>query len=114
MLTKSKIQLVRESLELANNYKESLNNLIDKYMIEDNIFIYKNNQLFEVTEGYFEIINTFDNIHDAVKECLLDNTMKGIRVIKNSTFEVGYIKRLLSECGKDSKILDIDRLEKVR
>lgn len=114
MLNKSKIQLIREKLELINDYRNSLVNLMDKYMVENNIFIYKNNQLHEVTEGYFEVIDTFNDIHEAVKECMNNNEMKGIHIINNSVFEVGYIKRLLSECTEDSKILDIDRFVNVR
>jgi hypothetical protein len=42
MLTKSKIQLLKERYEIANNYREGLENLMDKYIIEDSVFIYMN------------------------------------------------------------------------
>ena len=41
MQTKSKIQLIRESLAMASDYREGLENLMNKYTIEDSVFVYK-------------------------------------------------------------------------
>ena len=114
MLTKSKIQSIKEELEIANQYRESLNNLMDKYLIEDNIFIYKNSQLFESTSGYFIEKYIFDNLSDAVNACLADFDQSGIRIINNEKFIVGNIKNLISECNRDEKIFDIQQLKEWR
>lgn len=110
MYTKSKIQMIRESIEIANDYKDSLISLMDKYNIEDGIFIYKNHQTFEVTRGYFVENNEYNNIKDAIIACSGDFEHNGIRIINNQRFIVGNIKMMLSECSKDTKIFDIHQL----
>ena len=40
MLTKSKIQLIQESIKVANDFKTGLENIMEKYTIEDSIFMY--------------------------------------------------------------------------
>ena len=111
MQTKSNIQLIREACELANNYKDGLNNLMEKYNIEDSIFVYKNSQVFEVTKGYFESVKEYDNLADAVRECWGQFDTMGIRIQNNSIFEVGRIRKFVNECTTGSKILSIDNLQ---
>lgn len=105
MFTKSKIQQITESIQLRNEFKEGLENIMEKYNIQDSIFVSINHQTCEVTKGYFAISKEFDNLKDAINECNLNN--EGIRVINNEKFQVGTISNLLSACPKDSKILDI-------
>lgn len=110
MFTKSKIQLIKESIEIANDYKESLNNLMDKYNIEDNIFIYKSGKLFEVTQGYFIENKEYTNLTDAIYDCLIDhNQNMGIRIIENQKFIVGIIQNTIPD-KYDQKVLDITKL----
>lgn len=112
MLTKSKIQLIKEGIEIRNNYKDGLSNLMEKYTIEDSIFVYRNG-LFEVTSGYFEEINQFDTLNEAISSCE-DISKVGIRILNNDKFVTGYVKQFLSECSQDAKILDIETLFEVR
>lgn len=114
MQTKSNIQLIREACELANNYRDGLVNIMEKYTIEDSIFVYRNGQVFEATKGYFEIVKEYDNITDAIRECRGKFNTMGIRIINNDHFEVGILHDNLSECSKENKVLCIDNLETVR
>lgn len=114
MQTKSNIQLIREACELANYYKDGLVNLMEKYTIEDSIFVYKNGQIYEATKGYFECIAEYDNLADAVRECWGRFDTTGIRILNNTRFEVGVLHNMLSECSKEKKVLCIDNLETVR
>jgi hypothetical protein len=114
MQTKSNIQLIREACELANYYRDGLVNLMEKYTIEDSIFVYRNGQVFEATKGYFEVTKEYDNIADAVRECWGNFGTMGIRIINNTDFEVGVLRNTLNECSKENKVLCIDNLETVR
>ena len=107
MLTRSKIQLIKEGIELANSFKDNLNDIMDKYLIEDNIFVYRDNKVFEVTSGYFEVLKEFDNLNEAISFCNLNNS--GVRIIDNSRFIIGKIHKVISECNRDNQILDIEK-----
>lgn len=113
MQTKSKIQLIREQLELKENFKMGLESLMEKYNIEDSIFIYKG-QVYEATKGYFEVTNTFDNVDAAIKECLASPDCMGVRVINNKEFSAGYIRQTLMECSQNNTVLDINTLIEIR
>lgn len=112
MLTKSKIQLLKEHYEIANNYREGLENLMNKYIIEDSVFTW-NNGLVECTEGYFEVIGEYKNLNEAIKE-VSSKSYTGIRILNNTDFQVGMIHTKISECNEDNKIFDIKRLEIIR
>lgn len=108
MLTRSKIQLVKEGIELANSFKENLNDIMDKYLIEDSIFVYRDNKVFEATSGYFEVLKEFDNLNEAVKYCMQDFNNMGIRIMNNNKFISGKVRKNISECNNDNQIFDID------
>lgn len=108
MWTKSKIQLIKESYEALSNCKNYINDLMDKYIIEDNIFMYSNGKLVEATKGYFEKISEFDNLDEALNINNFQFDKMGVRIIENKKFEIGYLRNLLSECDKNSQIYDID------
>ena len=108
MLTKSKIQLIRESFEILNDFRNGLENLMEKYNIQDSIFGYSDNGVYEVSNGYFEVIKEYNNLEDAIKECYNSLDKKAIRIINNNIFEVGEIHSLRSECG-NGKVLNILR-----
>lgn len=111
MFTKSKIQQITEALEYKNSFKEGLNQLMEKYNIEDSIFVFMNGQAKEVTKGYFTIQGEYDSLKEAISNC--DLISNGIRIMENNKFQVGYICGLLSACPKDGKILDISNIEYV-
>ena len=114
MWTKSKIQLIAESIEVMKDYREGLENLMDNYMIEDSVFIYNNGMVHEATQGYFVEISKHDNLMDAIRTCNSDFISKGIRVIENKMFVVGHIKNNLIECSNENKVFDINRLTDIR
>lgn len=114
MWTKSKIQLIKESLAMANDYREGLENLMDKYTIEDSVFMYKRNMAQEVTNGYFIEKSKHDTLLEAVRNCNCEFEKYGIRIINNKEFVVGEIKQKLSECCETDKVFDINQLIEVR
>lgn len=105
MLTKSKIQLIQENEERVTSFREAINNLMDKYMIEDNIFAFEGLQLMEVTKGYFEVKNEYNTLKEALQEIKADSRLC-IRVKENNKFFTGYMRQYLSEC-KGEQILKI-------
>ena len=113
MYTKSKIQMIKENQEYVSNFIESLNNIMNKYLIEDSVFSFNGVQLFEVTKGYFETIKEYTTLKEALYSCNNFNNI-GIRITNNSKFTVGYIRNTISECKEDSNILDIDKMSEIR
>lgn len=114
MLTKSKIQLIKESLAMANDYREGLENLTNKYTIEDSVFVYAGGMVHEATQGYFVEKSKHDSIQEAIRHCNGEFNKYGIRVVNNKEFIVGEIKRNLVECDKDATVFDINRLTDIR
>lgn len=114
MYTKSIIQQKAEIINAKNNFKQSLEQLMEKFNIEDSVFVYAGNVtgMKEIVEGYFVIDAEYDNINEAMSECDI-NTM-GIRIIENDKFQVGKIHTLITECEKDKKVFDLKRLKDVR
>lgn len=111
MFTKSIIQQTVEAMQLKSDFIVALENLMDKYYIEDSVFVLKNGSLREVVEGYFVTEKEFDNINEAISEC--DVTNMGIRVMRD-TFQIGTIQSKISECAPDKKVFDLKRLENIR
>ena len=111
MYTKSYIQQTVEAMQLKAAFKDSINALMEKYNIEDSVFVFRNGYMQEVVEGYFVTENEFDNVSEAVFACDM-NTM-GVRVMGNN-FQVGTLHTKISECASDKKVFDLKRLEDVR
>jgi hypothetical protein len=103
MWTKSKIQLIKENLNYKDNFRNAIDSLMEKYTIEDSIFTYKN-ELFEVTRGYFDHVNNYNSLNEAINN-IGDGMV--IRVKNNQEFEIGYLRTYLNECKSD-RILDIN------
>lgn len=110
MQLKSKIQLIQERLMRKNSFIEGLNNIMEKYTIEDSVFSYENSHLMEVCKGYFELDCEYESLTEAMKEMDIDN--QSIRIINNDTFQVGSVRRFISECG-EGKVFDLELLENV-
>ena len=111
MYTKSIIQKNVEALRAKDNFRTAIERLMEKYNIEDSVFVLKNGFLHEAVEGYFVTENNFDNLSEAVSACDI-NTM-GVRVMGN-VFQTGKIHTKLSECSEDKKVFDLKRLEDIR
>ena len=112
MYTKSIIQQTVEALQVKDSFRIAIEQLMDKYTIEESVFVFKNGMLHEAIEGYFEVDKEYTTISEAISNCNL-NTM-GIRVINNQTFVTGNLKRTISECNSEAQVFDLDKLENVR
>ena len=110
MQTKSNIQLIQEALKVKENFKASVENLMDKYLIEDSVFVWKGS-LYESTKGYFEVEGEYESLNEAIK---VWNPMQSIRVIGNKKFQIGEIKTFIAECKSDAQVFDITCLEEIR
>lgn len=111
MQTKSNIQLIQEALKIKENFKSSIDNLMSKYLVEDSVFAHRNGNLYECTKGYFEVDTEFDNLDEAIK-CW--NPMLCLRVVGNQKFQIGEVKKFLTECKEDKQVFDINSLVDVR
>lgn len=106
MYTKSLIQQNLEILHIKENFNDSLVSIMEKYNIEDSIFVIINNDVKELTKGYFVLESEYDNINDAIKSC--DISCMGVRIIENKKFQVGNIYKNLSQCPKNTQIFDVE------
>ena len=111
MYTKSIIQQKIENIQVKNNFKSALENLLEKYTIEDSVFMWTNKGLQEVVEGYFVSDNEYNTLSEAISAC--DITKMGIRITGN-VFNVGSIHTRISECDENKSVFDLKRLETVR
>ena len=111
MYTKSIIQQTIENINAKNNFKAAINQLMEKYNIEDSVFVMKNGFLHEAVNGYFNIENDYESLDEAISDC--DMNIMGIRVIGDK-FQTGKLYKTISECDSNKQIFDLDRLEDVR
>lgn len=111
MYTKSIIQQTIEALRAKDNFRAAIEQLMEKYNIEDSVFVLKNGFLHEAVEGYFVVEDDYDSLDVAISNCDI-NTM-GIRVIGNK-FQTGKLHRLISECDSNKQVFDLDKLETIR
>ena len=112
MYTISIIQQAVETMRAKDNFRTAIEQLMEKYNIEDSVFVLKNGFMHEVVEGYFVTENEYTNLAEAMSNCDI-NTM-GIRIIGES-FQTGRIYSRLSECADtNKKVFDLKRLEDVR
>lgn len=112
MYTKSIIQQTVESLKAKDSFRVAIENLMERYNIEDSVFVLKNGFLHEAVEGYFEVENTYDSIDKAVSECNIN--VMGIRIMNNKLFQTGKLHKSITECAPDKQVFDLDRLENIR
>lgn len=112
MYTKSIIQQTVETLRAKENFKTAIENLMEKYNIEDSVFTLKNGFLYEATEGYFNVDYVYDSLDKAISESNINGL--AIRVMNNKVFQTGKLYTALSECKEDAHVLDLYRLTTVR
>lgn len=112
MYTKSLIQQHREILNIKESVTDKLSDLIDNYMVKDNIFMIENLIPVEVENGYFVPHSTYDNISEAIKN--MDIIRDCVRIQENKTFTIGRTYKTLSECSEYPQIFDIRSSQSVR
>lgn len=111
MYTKSIIQQRLEAIQAKDNFRVAIEQLMEKYNIEDSVFVMRNGYLQEVIEGYFAVEQEFDVLTEAVSAC--DMGVMGIRVMGDK-FQTGSIHNRISECAENKKVFDLSRLEDIR
>jgi len=112
MYTKSLIQQHREILNIKESVTDKLSDLIDNYMVKDNIFMIENLIPVEVETGYFVPHSTYDTISEAIKN--MDIVRDCVRIQENKTFTIGRTYKTLSECSEYPQIFDIRSSQSVR
>lgn len=102
MYNKSKIQTICENIEYSNKMKSEIKDFINKYYIEDSIFIY-NKGIYECESGYFEPIMETDNIDD-----LLDNVVGKAFRVSGDKYQIGNIYKHITDAENINKVFEIN------
>lgn len=106
MTNKSLIQTILEQSEYLHNFKKNMENLLENYIISDNIFKMSNNgQVLEQTSGYFIPINSesYDDMNKLFENFTSDLAIR----ITNDKFQLGKIYNKITECPETDKIYEI-------
>lgn len=103
--TKSRIQLIKEQMVIKETFKNNLLNMMEKYILEDNIFRNNQGNIVENTKGYFAIKEEFDNIDDAVRKLEYNQSL---RIIENNKFQTGIVFGSINETNDYTKVYDIE------
>ena len=111
MYTKSIIQQTIEKLHEKDSFRIAIENLMNKYIIEDSVFVFRKGYMKEVVEGYFETTAEYDNLAEAISDC--DPYTMAIRVTGDK-FQVGVVHNKISECLENKNIFDLQKLEDIR
>jgi hypothetical protein len=112
MYTKSLIQQHLERINLLETFKQDVNELMDKYIIENSVFgMNYNGRAKEMVAGYFVIDESYDSLNDCMKG--LKNNQY-IQIVNNNEFITGNIEYNLFNCPQDKKVLDLETLNYVR
>lgn len=112
MFTKSLIQQHLERIDLLEAFKQDLNYLMDKFIIENSVFgVNRNGRSTEITTGYFIVDESFDNINDCIRG-LKPNQF--IQIENNDKFSTGTVEYNLFNCPTDKQVLDLETLNYIR
>ena len=112
MYTKSLIQQHLERIELLESFKQDVNELMDKYIIENSVFgMNFNGRAKEIVTGYFIIDESYENLDDCIRG--LKNNQY-IQIENNNKFSTGSMEYNLFNCPQDKKVLDLETLNYVR
>lgn len=104
MQTKSNIQLMREALAVKETFKDNLEYLMDKWLIQDSFFVVEGRgETKEVVKGYFAVDHEYTSLDEAVRD--MDNNGV-IRIVDNKRFQIGHVYEKLSDV-KSEKIVDV-------
>lgn len=101
MQTKSNIQLIREAFAQKENFINTIDKLMDSYLVKDSVFSqpYK-----EEIKGYLAVVDEYSSLTAASAGMAPD---MAIRVINNEKFQVGYVHESLSDIHNAKEIYDI-------
>lgn len=112
MYTKSLIQQHLERIELLESFKQDVNELMDKYIIENSVFgMNYNGRAKEIVTGYFIVDESYENLDDCIRG--LKNNQY-IQIEGNNKFSTGSMEYNLFNCPQDKKVLDLETLNYVR
>jgi hypothetical protein len=104
MWQKSAIQQINERQNILYKFKVSLNSLLEKYNIQDNIFgIAVDGQLYDITEGYFVGAPTeYASLDEAIQNM---DSGSCIRIVENNKFVLGKVYSSFNDCHEGSVLL---------
>ena len=91
----SNIHNMLNFIETKSEFKEGLNNLMEKYNVEDSIFSYNNGIVNEVCRGYFVENTEYNSLDEAISN--MNNLNQCIRIINNEKFVLGDVHTTLNE-----------------
>ena len=91
----SNIHNMLNFIETKSEFKEGLNNLMEKYNVEDSIFSYNNGAVNEVCHGYFVENTEYNSLDEAISN--MNNLNQCIRIINNEKFVLGDVHTTLNE-----------------
>lgn len=103
-------QVIRESQSQLDLIKKNISEMCDQYDVRTACLsgssnnIYKDNQ----TRGYFEIMESYDTLNEAISEMKLGHKL----LIRENKYHLGVVKRTLNECNGEVINLYSDRLVK--
>lgn len=106
MYQKSLIQQITEFNEALGYFKKSINDIMETYTINGNVFSFRGGKLNEITSGYFIIESTHDNLQDAIRN--INNFSKCIRIVENKKFQVGSITNKFSDIQDNDDVVDLE------
>jgi hypothetical protein len=109
MNNKSIIQLQLESIQSKSKFEQDIKDILEHYDVKDCVFGV-NEGAYEMTNGYFIPLCTYDNLTEAVREM---NTNQAIRIVENEDFIVGDVYKCLSDCADNKEVFNIEFLENV-
>lgn len=107
MYKRSTIQMQIEQNELKNKLGNAIEQLLEKYTVNDIVFGLVNGQPAEMTKGYMVEMKQYDTLKQAITE------MKVTQVVRfdGEKYYIGDFKSQLNECNVEKPIFDIELLE---
>jgi len=111
MWTKSFIQLQVESIQERAKFANDINKILENYQISDGVFGVNHNNTYELSNGYFVAVKSFDTIDEAIKE--MNQNSQAVRITEGK-FILGNVFSRLSEAPDTADVFSIEFLENVR
>lgn len=104
MWQKSAIQQINERQNILYKFKVSLDSILEKYDVRDNIFgITVDGQLYDINEGYFVGAPTeYVSLDEAIQN--MDSDLY-LRVVENNKFVLGKVYSLFNDCPEGPVLL---------
>ncbi len=114
-IVKSNIKEELDKIERAYSLQKYINDFLNEFDCDDIVFGFKDgNTQGELTEGYMEMIDTFDSLNEAIR--YVDSPEMCLRYVCEDNeycYYLGKYRKTLTECNQENVIFNIDKLEYV-